>query len=242
MTIHAHLILTNVSASQWQAPILCQVQTIGRGVENEIVIPLTYDTVSRRHAQIRFDIDKKVIMIRDLNSTGGTRLNGVHLAAHREIQVVVGDRIALAELELVVVSSNASVLKQPGKLPKTFVASYPKSSIILVGRGALDSDDRRKLQSLSPAEFQVVFWVSRGLSTFDDIGKKLFRSPHTVRTQFNSIYHKLHVHSREELQAWLKHYEISWACSPDDTSESLSIVREAEPSVSVDRELAEVSG
>lgn len=209
MTIYAYLMLTNVPPAKWLAPILSHPQPIGRAVECEIVVPRCFMTVSRRHAQIR--VERDAILIQDLNSSGGTRLNGVSLTAGRETQVIFGDRIALAELEMFVVSPESRILRQPPAETVTSITALPESSIHVVGCGTFDSMEGRRLQKLSPAEFQVICWVSRGLTTFEEIGKSLFRSPHTIRTQLNSIYQKLHVHSRGELLAWLTKNEISWA-------------------------------
>lgn len=216
VSIHGYLMLTNIHASAWSAPILAGPQTIGRSPSNQIVIPREFSSVSRRHAQIR--IDRGIILIQDLNSTGGTRLNGVNLVPKRESEVVFGDRVGLAELEMFLVAPEAKILQTLSRAGTGADADMDsgESSIILVGRSAGTSREFRRLQKLSPAESQVVCWISRGLTTPEAIGAKLFRSPHTIRTQLNSIFRKLRVHSREELLAWLLHNEIAWASAPDD--------------------------
>lgn len=215
MRIHGYLMLTNVPASSWAAPILTEPQTIGRSSSNEIIIGAIYNTVSRRHAQIR--VDRGTILIQDLKSSGGTRLNGVYLTPERESEVVFGDRIGLAELEMFVVAPEAKILQQLASGEEALDTLPSESSIILVGRGANSSSRaHRRLRKLSPAEVQIVCWISRGLTTLEAISAKLFRSPHTIRTQLNSIYRKLHVHSREELLAWLMQNEIAWASPPGE--------------------------
>ncbi|NCB05087.1 MAG: FHA domain-containing protein, partial [Clostridia bacterium] len=62
--------------------------TIGSGVHNDLVVPDT--TVSRRHCEIL--IDSAGYQIRDLESTNGTQVQGVHVTSARlapgaEIQI-----------------------------------------------------------------------------------------------------------------------------------------------------------
>jgi S1-C subfamily serine protease len=55
-------------------------------------------TVSRRH--LRLSLNKDVIEIEDLNSSGGTYLNGKQLLPFRKAAVKVGDRLKLGNVEL----------------------------------------------------------------------------------------------------------------------------------------------
>jgi DNA-binding CsgD family transcriptional regulator len=71
------------------------------------------------------------------------------------------------------------------------------------------------LNTLSPAELEVLRWFCRGL-TAPQISQTLFRSPHTVKTQLNSIYKKLGVHSRAELLSFFKHCGYAWTKSQGD--------------------------
>lgn len=64
---HAYLIVDNQIYRISQV-----VTTIGRALGNQLVIADHF--VSRRHAEVRFEDDKFVLY--DLNSTGGTVLNG----------------------------------------------------------------------------------------------------------------------------------------------------------------------
>lgn len=217
MSILAYLMMTNVSPATWLRALYSTPQLVGRAFDNEIVIPKTYLTVSRRHLRIWSNSD--TLMVRDLDSTGGTRLNGVLLTPNCDTQIVFGDRLALADIELIVVSPDAEILQHA--LSEVDTSLDTDSSIILAGTEKGDSLDARRLQQLSPAELQISFWVSRGLTSCKDIAAQLFRSPHTIRTQMNSIYRKLHVHSREELLAWLKRHELSWAMKPRRSTESI---------------------
>ena len=166
----AYLLMTNVPPKVWQAFVLGDPQVVGRLVECEIVIPAEYKQVSRQHAMVQ--ADQGGLWIQDLDSSGGTRLNGVPLLPQVNTRAMVGDRMSLGGLELYFVSPKASIL-----------------------------DD---------SELEVIRWACRGLTTVEEIGHKLFRSPHTVRTQLGSIYKKLGVHSRDELLALLRRFEIAW--------------------------------
>jgi DNA-binding CsgD family transcriptional regulator len=63
---------------------------------------------------------------------------------------------------------------------------------------------RLRLGLLTPAELDIVLWMYRGYTTDDELGRALFRSPHTVRTQVASVFGKLNLHSRTELVTWLQ--------------------------------------
>jgi len=66
--------------------------TIGRQ-EGNLIIPDA--SISRRHAQIAYDQQRKSFVIIDLNSSNKTRLNGAVLSPERPTPLKVGDIIAL---------------------------------------------------------------------------------------------------------------------------------------------------
>lgn len=74
-------------------PIEKSVTKIGRSSENDLVLP--YPQISRRHAEIRFT-DGGFIII-DMNSTGGTFVNGIKV---RQQALNKGDVITLVNLHL----------------------------------------------------------------------------------------------------------------------------------------------
>ena len=205
MTTSAFLLITNIAAEQWHAKITGggKALGIGRDPDNEICIPAAYSHVSRRHASI--EVQQGSLWIRDVGSHGGTRVNGVPVLSGIKTRVEISDRISLARLELYVVSPEAGILQN----------GHPRT-------GGNDSDDwefdrnpialtqQARLRELSSAELEVVRWICRGVSTFDEIGGKLFRSPHTVRTQVNSIYEKLDVHSRESVVTYIRQCDLHW--------------------------------
>ncbi|WP_397571851.1 FHA domain-containing protein [Schlesneria sp. T3-172] len=201
--------MTNVSPQEWRAPIFNHSQVIGRLPNCDIQVPAAFIHVSRQHALV--GADKDGLWIQDQNSSGGTQLNGVPLIPDEKTRAVIGDRVTLGGLELYFVSPDASILEDKGDADAEEGQSgrtvrFTARSVRTVG------DDR--LSVLSPAELEVVRWVCRGLTSFEEIGRQLFRSPHTVRTQLGSVFKKLDVHSREQLLALLRKCEIAWT-QPD---------------------------
>jgi pSer/pThr/pTyr-binding forkhead associated (FHA) protein len=75
-------------------PIEKQVVKIGRAYENDLM--LEYPQVSRLHAELRFDQGSYEII--DLNSTGGTFVNGERI---KQQTLSKGDVITLVNLHLV---------------------------------------------------------------------------------------------------------------------------------------------
>jgi DNA-binding CsgD family transcriptional regulator len=129
-------------------------------------------------------------------------VNGVRLAPHCNVKLSDGDRITLGTLELIIVvplrGEEHVLLDDAPNLndstDDTFKLKSSESVDLLAGS---------LLDDLTNAEREVVLWVSRGCTSPEEIGKKLFRSPHTVRTQLNSIFRKLNVHSRDALLAFV---------------------------------------
>ncbi|MEI8016976.1 MAG: FHA domain-containing protein [Schlesneria sp.] len=204
-SVAAYLLMTNVSHQEWQAPVFTYSQVIGRLPECDIVIPKEYVHVSRQHAEV--GADKDGLWIQDLGSSGGTQLNGVPLVPSARTRAEIGDRVSLGGLELYFVSPDASILEE--SVGEAEEEGKTRSTVQFTARSIKTVGDVR-LSSLSPAELEIVRWICRGLTTFEEIGRKLFRSPHTVRTQLGSVFKKLDVHSREQLLALMRKCEIAW--------------------------------
>ena len=166
---------------------------------------------------------------RDLGSSGGSQLNGVPIIPDSETCVVVGDRLSLGGLELFLVSPHANVIKQvvsgtPDELQNARTSEHQAM------RADASSDDPKSVSSfldgrlycLSPAELEVLQWFCRGL-TVKDVSETLFRSPHTVKTQLNSIYKKLNAHSRAELLLFFKTCENAWTKSRISDSPTVKV-------------------
>jgi DNA-binding CsgD family transcriptional regulator len=204
-SVTAYLLMTNVSHNEWQAPVFERSQIIGRRPDCDIIIPEEYIHVSRQHAVV--GTDKDGLWIQDMGSSGGTQLNGVPLVLDTKTRAEIGDRVSLGGLELYFVSPDASILDESEEASNA--EEKTRRTVQLTAKSIKAVGDAR-LSSLSPAELEVVRWVCRGLTTFEEIGRKLFRSPHTVRTQLGSVFKKLNVHSREQLLALMRKCEIAW--------------------------------
>lgn len=86
----AYLILANRSTIPLQKPVL----SIGRALNNDIVIPDT--RVSRQHAQLRFRFGRWIIY--DFDSTGGTWVNKIMV---QESVLHSGDVISLGGFQMI---------------------------------------------------------------------------------------------------------------------------------------------
>jgi DNA-binding CsgD family transcriptional regulator len=189
----AYLILTNESIEIWCAAIVSAKKLIGRSKQCDIVIPPKFLSVSRRHASIWGN--PSGMMIRDEESTAGTRINGVEIGCGQEAKLVVGDRVSLGTLELQVTDNlpiQRKLFAETGVLIDESIDSVDLS-------GFTASAARTMLASLTKAEFSIVLWIGRGFFKDDEIAERLNRSPNTIRTQMNSIFRKLGVHSRTDL-------------------------------------------
>lgn len=189
----AYLILTNESIEIWCASIISSKKLIGRSKQCDILIPPKFLSVSRKHASIWGNASG--MMIRDEESTAGTRINGVEIGCGQEAKLVIGDRISLGTLELQVTDNlpiQRKLFAETGVLIDESLDSVDLS-------GFTGSMARTMLASLTKAEFSIVLWIGRGFFKDDEIAERLNRSPNTIRTQMNSIFRKLGVHSRTDL-------------------------------------------
>lgn len=200
MEASAYLFIVNVSLDEWSWAVIPTEQTVGRGGDAAISIPDRYRAVSRRHATIWSEPSGQ-IFIRDLGSRCGTDVNGIHLKPGEQYRVVVGDRINLAGLELQITASLPPITEIVAELNVEGVHDTWDMENLQRRTG---DEARELLRGLSNAELEVALWLCRGYTQLEAIGKKLHRSPHTVRTQLNSIFRKLDVHSRDELVGKLR--------------------------------------
>src|SRR6185436_10018691 len=67
--------------------------SVGRSRDNEI--PVSHDSISRRHARLMF-VDGKFVLV-DMGSTNGCQVNGKPL--HGRIELAEGDIIQLGDVE-----------------------------------------------------------------------------------------------------------------------------------------------
>jgi len=103
-------------------PLERDLTNIGRKLDNHVVISDT--RVSRKHAQVR-RLNGQYLLV-DLNSTGGTRVNG---EAVDKCILYSGDSISLAGVELKFVQDTPSAinrsLDRTGPMNTTFEDSSP---------------------------------------------------------------------------------------------------------------------
>jgi DNA-binding CsgD family transcriptional regulator len=195
--------LTIVNAPEWHAAIDHEKRIIGRGPDVAIRVPDRFRSVSRNHASVWAD-DRRRLWIRDLESRLGTAVNGVLLSSDLPVQILAGDRLMLGDLEL-------------------DLSGDPQMTVEINNREVPEVEETRRnppavanlanapaelVEDLTPAELEIVVWLCRGFTRLQAIGRKLHRSPHTVRTQLGNIFRKTDVHSREEL---VGRFRRAWA-------------------------------
>jgi len=204
-------ILTIVNAPEWRMAVDRQEKIIGRGSDVAIRVPDRYRSVSRKHASIWAD-HRRRLWICDLHSRLGTAVNGVLLASDLPVQIVTGDRLLLGDLEMDLIDDpritseieemDASEVEETRRCPAA-VANLADGPAELV-------------EELTPAELEIVVWLCRGFTRLQAIGRKLHRSPHTVRTQLGNIFRKTGIHSREEL---VGRFRRAWAGESSKSSQ-----------------------
>jgi DNA-binding response OmpR family regulator len=117
-----------------------EITTIGRAVENDIVI--TSKRVSREHAQVQRQ--GRRMMLADLGSTNGTFLNGERLMAPVELRD--GDRVSIGNVVLVFRDPESTYLETP--FPDLVVDTV--AGIVRLDRQAV---------ALSPKEFALLSYL-----------------------------------------------------------------------------------
>jgi DNA-binding CsgD family transcriptional regulator len=210
----AYLTMTNVDPQDWCVAFTSRPKLIGRSPQVDVPISDRHVGVSRRHAEIW--TDRGTLQIRDVGSKAGTHVNGVWLNGRSEAKVFVGDRIWIGGIEFQVVDDvplMAQVLAD-SEIVGLGEATEGAGAATATADGLARSTEfqlakpphpvRAKLAQLSQAELQIVLWIGRGFMDDVELGQQLHRSPNTVRTQLNSIFRKLDLHSRTDIVAFLK--------------------------------------
>ena len=193
-----YLLIKNIPPSKWSVAIGITLQRVGRSPEANVRIPDNFPAVSRLHFEVWGD--RRGLWIRDLGSRSGTKVNGVWVDHVPQAGIVPGDTIHLPGLELEVVVRIDELAEFVSEKSDDCPTSMPDRPNIMMARS--------RGHLLSPAEIDVLLWLSRGFHDDREIGRLLHRSPNTVRTEIDSMYRKLGLHSRAELMGWLmrSHY------------------------------------
>ena len=172
-----------------------KAQKIGRANGCDLCIPAQYASVSRQHAAVWMDSGGEC-WIEDCASTCGVRINRVRLPKGGKSRILPGDEITLGDINLRVLGAGET-LPAPGEV-------HEMASTLPIGATEMFEEPWGSLESLTPAEMEVVLWMSRGFTSLDQLSEKLSRSPHTIRTHLSSVFGKLDVHSKDGLLAYLR--------------------------------------
>jgi DNA-binding CsgD family transcriptional regulator len=171
---------------------------MGRSPDAHIRIPDYFQEVSRRHAVIWYE--KGDLWICDLDSRGGTSVNGVWLKPRMAFRAAIGDRIVLSDAELRLTASAVSAAISDTVIELALSEGAEQTICHEVKSGDLY---RRQLEGITPAELKILLWMRRGYATDQELAYKLHRSANTVRTHVASLFQKLRVNSRSEILALL---------------------------------------
>lgn len=199
--VTASLILTNHPTGGWRHMIEERRKIIGRSDHVDICVPTRFRSVSRQHAEVWRD--HRGYWIRDLGSRVGTRINLVWIDRLPQAKIVPGDLISLGgSVEIQVVAGELDD-EPDGDFLDDALGGPPSDDPTV---GVMPRPSRREVlrEQVSKAETELMLWVSRGYLDNEELGRLLHRSPHTVRTQLNSILRKLGLHSRGDIIGWLK--------------------------------------
>jgi DNA-binding CsgD family transcriptional regulator len=196
------LLLVNVPAEQWRARISVLRQRVGAGSRAEIVIPEPALRVDELHAEVW--VDRASAYIFDLGSRSGTFVNGIPLPPHQSLRILPGDMIALGRAKLEVVGPRGRRMPLPPDywenlqpLPEEDRGEEDRGSVMQ--QSDETSSALSRLRRLSPAEYEVVMFMHRGLISDAALSQALGRGRNTIRTHLASIFAKLSVHSRVQL-------------------------------------------
>jgi len=213
-----YLVIVNIPDNEWAAKIEPRRKVMGRSMTCDICTPVSYDSISRRHADVW--CERTGVFLNDLGSLGGTRVNGFALQEGEAVRVAAGDEIALADVEFKLTSrvSKLAELLVEAKVKMNLAAVAVSGNSTLKIKSQYGDTLRLLLSRLTPSELNVVLWMHRGFTTDAELGRILYCSPNTVRTHVANIFEKLEVHSRTEILTLLKRCASSTDSNSDDQS------------------------
>jgi len=138
-------------------------------------------TVSRRHAELI--LDRKTLVVRDLNSRNGTSVNGKVI---QETQLAAEDLVEIGTFKFRVWDKCIGLL---------LIEDVERSTL---EAGKVRGKVRGVSWDLRPAEQRVLSLLLDGLAE-KEIAVRLSPSPHTIHNHVKAIYKTLQVTSRAEL-------------------------------------------
>lgn len=151
------------------------------GRDAALAVCLPFEGVSRRHAEIAA-AGEHAWLLRDLQSTNGTLVNGVAITEHA---LANGDRVQFGTVEL----------------------EYRLATEVEHRRAQQAAAAHEQLACLSEREREVARLVAQGMRS-EDIGKALFIATRTVNTHLEHIYERLGIKSRAALAALITQAEV----------------------------------
>lgn len=162
--------------SPWIIPIHNNF-SIGRLESSDLI--LSSSSVSRKHALLL--IYNEELYVSDQKSSNGTYINGIQQSGKNLLRN--GDLLKIGICEFKVCSKE--------------VIRNEQNDNTIVGLND-DRDDFAGYFSLSARESEILYFLIKG-HNLQEIGKKLFISPGTVKNHVLKIYKKTDSHSRIEL-------------------------------------------
>ncbi len=154
-------------------PVRAEVVRVGRALDNDVVLD-GERTVSRRHAELRFD--GAGWTVRDLGSQNGTFVNGQQIST--DTPVGAADLVGIGNVSVRIVDGDGA------------------DGGTLVDHGRIDV--HALLTSLSQREREVLALVAAG-RTDDQVARELFISVKTVHSHLDRIRGKSGLRRRAEL-------------------------------------------
>jgi DNA-binding CsgD family transcriptional regulator len=210
-----YLSIGNLRHEEWSYKLPeSEVVVLGIAEDCHVWVPNPFGGVSPHHAQI--DQDRRGHWLRDLVSVAGTAVNGVWIGGKRRASLELGDALWMGGVEIEVLAQVTQLARVAPKAEKSRSVWKP---------AAWAERCRHLCAELGQAEIDVLLWFSRGLVDDPQIARALHRATDTVRTERSSIYRKLEVHDRAELQAWLAHSTRSVPPGGVSTTRSLRAKR-----------------
>jgi len=193
-----YLVMKNVPAERWSYLLNQKSVVLGNSPDPatcQVWIPNVFGWVSGAHAEITRD--RTGHRLRDLDSDGGTAINGAWITGSKRGELQFGDTIWIGGVEL-------EVVKRVDRLARVVPTQDHWPSGPRPEDAALRCN-RLRCASLTQGELHIVLGVSRGIVHVKQIATAQSCATSTVPVHLRSIYRKLGVRSLQQLNDWLEH-------------------------------------